>query len=235
MFSLTCLPGLACTPAVFDALGAELAVGMRALALPDGEDFAELARGLAARVPDGTVLCGMSMGAYLALEIARIAPEKPRGLILVGATARADTPDAATMRGKVADWARRKGAAALASAQADALLAPANRDRSDLRQLLLDMATQVGVESFARHQAALAARSDQMATLSDVRCPTLVLAGAQDTVNPPAVARALADALPAGRYREIEGAGHLPVIEAPVAVAGEVEAFLSTLTTELSR
>jgi pimeloyl-ACP methyl ester carboxylesterase len=54
--------------------------------------------------------------------------------------------------------------------------------------------------------------------ISSVRAPTLVLDGEQSPEVMRQAARALADALPAGRYRTLEGVGHdiVPVVVAPV-------------------
>jgi len=106
MTTLVCLPGLLCEPEVFDPMRAVLPqqegapVDMRVLPLPGGDDFAALARSLAADIPDGAVLLGMSMGSYLALRVALTHPGKLAGLVLIGTNAAADTPDAAAMRGK---------------------------------------------------------------------------------------------------------------------------------------
>jgi pimeloyl-ACP methyl ester carboxylesterase len=53
-----------------------------------------------------------------------------------------------------------------------------------------------------------------------VRVPAVVLAGEHDRVTPPAGAIALAAALPEGRFVLIPNAGHIPMLEAPDAVAG---------------
>ena len=55
-----------------------------------------------------------------------------------------------------------------------------------------------------------------------VRVPAVVLAGEHDRVTPPAGAIALAAALPEGRFVLIPNAGHIPMLEAPDAVAGEL-------------
>lgn len=59
-----------------------------------------------------------------------------------------------------------------------------------------------------------------------VRAPTLVLTGAADRTFLPSEARALASRLAHGRFTQVEGAGHLPFIEAPAQTLAEIEAFL---------
>ncbi|MGR3425586.1 MAG: alpha/beta fold hydrolase [Pseudooceanicola nanhaiensis] len=225
MVTLTCIPGLMGTTDVFADLASRVP-GTTVMDLPQSADFRDIADRLARDVPEDTVLCGLSMGAYLALAIARRVPEKLRGLILISGSATADSADAAAMREKTVAWANRKGVDALAAAQAQALLAPANREKADLKERLLDMARAVGLDTFALHQAALAGRPDQRDDLAEITCPTLILTGEEDTVTPPDAARAMADRLGAAQLHLVPQAGHLPPIEAPDAVAGLVTAFL---------
>lgn len=236
MTTLVCLPGLLCEPEVFDPLRAVLeaqaaAVDMRVLALPEGEDFDALARSLAAQIPDGAVLLGMSMGSYLALRIALTHPGKLAGLVLIGTNAAADAPDAAAMRGKVARWAAREGMEALAASLADTLVSPARRSDPALRARMIRMALAQGVARFTAHQKALAARPDQRGDLGGLTCPLLVLCGSEDGVTPLEAGRALAEAVPEGRCIALPATGHMAVLEAPQMVAGHVTDFLTRIAT----
>ncbi|MCA0205389.1 MAG: alpha/beta hydrolase [Proteobacteria bacterium] len=237
MTTLVCLPGLLCEPEVFDPMRAVLPqqegapVDMRVLPLPGGDDFAALARSLAADIPDGAVLLGMSMGSYLALRVALTHPGKLAGLVLIGTNAAADTPDAAAMRGKVARWAAREGMEALAASLADSLVAPARRSEKALRERIVRMALAQGVARFTEHQKALAARPDQRAALGGLTCPLLVLCGTEDGVTPLEAGRALAEAVPEGRCIALPGTGHLAVLEAPQIVAGHLAEFLTRIAT----
>jgi len=48
--------------------------------------------------------------------------------------------------------------------------------------------------------------------LSQVRAPTLVIAGQDDRITPPGASRALAAALPKGSFRQLRRAGHVPFL-----------------------
>ena len=62
--------------------------------------------------------------------------------------------------------------------------------------------------------------------LSEVRVPTLVIAGAQDRAVTPERAKELADGLRDGRLRVIEKSGHYPFVEAPGEFLSAVREFL---------
>jgi len=62
--------------------------------------------------------------------------------------------------------------------------------------------------------------------LSEIRVPTLVIAGAQDRAVTVERARELADALPEGSLMVVEKSGHYPFIEAPDEFLSGVRKFL---------
>jgi pimeloyl-ACP methyl ester carboxylesterase len=62
-----------------------------------------------------------------------------------------------------------------------------------------------------------------------VRVPALVMVGEHDRVTPPSSAVAVADALPDGRLEIIEGAGHIPMMEAHVDFNRRLDAFARTV------
>ena len=57
--------------------------------------------------------------------------------------------------------------------------------------------------------------------------PTLVLCGSLDQTTPPALARALATAIPGASYQEISGSGHCPMLEQPDALVAAMDRFLT--------
>lgn len=226
MTQLVGLPGLLCEPSIFDRMTARLGAPFRALALPDGDDFEALVAALAPKIPAQSVLVGMSMGSYLALALARSLKDRVVGVVLIGTTASADSPEAAKMREKVSKWALREGEAALADSLAKSLVAPARQGDPVIRQAFHDMTQAQGVARFAAHQSALAGRPDQTDSLGDITCPVLVLTGSEDAATPAEAGRAVAKGVAHGQFAMIDGAGHMPLLECPDVVASHVEDFL---------
>src|ERR671923_2966358 len=58
-----------------------------------GSSMEGWARGILDEVEGDFAVVGSSMGGYCALEVVRQAPERVRGLVLVGARAEADSPE----------------------------------------------------------------------------------------------------------------------------------------------
>ncbi len=231
MLQLVCLPGLLCTAGVYDRLRDVLDVDVLALDLPQADTFDVIVAEIVAQLPVRAVLVGMSMGSYLALAIARQAPEKIAGLVLIGTNTAADSPRAAALRGKVAAWAAREGIPALAGSIADSMLSDTRRADPILRDAILTMAEATGLDTFTAHQAALAGRPDQTAALSEITCPVLVLTGAEDMITPPEAGRSVANSVADGQFVLLEGVGHMPVLEVPDTVAHHLKPFLTELTS----
>ena len=60
-----------------------------------------------------------------------------------------------------------------------------------------------------------------------VRVPCLCVTGTEDRYAPPAAVRPFADSIPGARYRELPDCGHMPFFEAPEALNGILQSFLS--------
>jgi pimeloyl-ACP methyl ester carboxylesterase len=72
-------------------------------------------------------------------------------------------------------------------------------------------------------------RADSTPVLGTIRVPTLVVVGAEDRVTPPAVAEAMAQAIPGARCAVIPGAGHVAPLEQPLATSRVLADFLDAV------
>lgn len=71
---------------------------------------------------------------------------------------------------------------------------------------------------------------DYTPDLGSVSKPTLVLVGAHDRVTTPRAARVLHEGISGSEYAELEGAGHMSMIEAQDAYLGHVRDFLRRIS-----
>jgi pimeloyl-ACP methyl ester carboxylesterase len=175
--------------------------------------MAEIARSILASAPPRFALAGLSMGGYIALEMIRQAPERVLKLALLDTTARPDAPEQTQVRRDQIAIARAGGFGKLPYAAMPLLLHRA--DDETLRNAVVEMANETGADAFIRQQEAIIARIDSRPHLSAIRCPTLVLVGAQDRLIPPDRSREIAAGITGARYVEIENCGHVATIEQP--------------------
>jgi 3-oxoadipate enol-lactonase len=181
--------------------------------------------GLAARYGLGRFdLCGISIGGMIAMRVAAQHPAKVGRLVLC---------DTAPTIGTAESWARRiasvraSGMGAIADAVAAGWVSPrfgaADEAAFTGWRTMLERCPPDGYIA----SCAAVRDADLGPELGKIVTPTLVVAGEHDSVTPPAVARALAAALANAQFREIRGAGHVPAIEQPEALAGLIREHLN--------
>ncbi|MBI3648229.1 MAG: alpha/beta fold hydrolase [Actinobacteria bacterium] len=160
---------------------------------------------------DRAVVCGLSMGGYVALELWRQAGERVVGLVLANTRAEADTRAAADRRRDLAGRLHREGNV-LAASPPPLLGAGAGEDLWDrVRGLIGDQSP----DAIAAAALGIAGRPDSTPDLPGIHVPTLVITGSADTLILPEATAAMADQIPGAALAVIEGAGHLTNLEAP--------------------
>jgi 3-oxoadipate enol-lactonase len=178
------------------------------------------------------VLCGLSMGGYVAFEFLRRWRRRVRGLVLMDTRAEADSAEAKRSRDAAAATARESGAAAVAAALLPGMLAPATLAGAPaVVERVRAMMTAAPVAGMVGALGAMRDRSDNSDLLPGLAgLPTLVLVGEHDALTPPAQARAMAEAIPGATLVVIPAAGHLPPVEQPVETTRALREFLRSLS-----
>lgn len=172
---------------------------------------------------------GVSLGGAVGLRLAARHPERVGALALVCSAARFPTPAAWRER---AALVRARGTAAVVEASAARWFTERTRaTRPDLVAGLLDQLRHTDARGYAACCDVLATL-DLRPDLAAVRCPVLVVAGAEDVATPPALARELAAGLPRAATVVLAGAAHLAVAERPDAVADSLLAHLRSARSE---
>ena len=176
---------------------------------------------------EDAVLCGQSMGGYLALALVRHAPTYVRGLVLADTKSEADSPDALNARRSLLALVDSKGVEAVADAMIPKLLGATTREQRPavvdrVRALILANST----ASIAGGIRAMMSRPDSTPLLASIRVPTLVIVGEEDIVTPPANAESLHAAIPGAELARIARSGHLTNLEQPDAFNAVLARFL---------
>jgi len=163
-------------------------------------------------------LVGLSMGGRIARNVALRAPERVHSLVLISTNPGFDALSSEAV--KRFDTERR------------------SRTPQSLRRLLgsgpsyaayqelLDSVSRIHEASYQKTLEASVAQ-DRAAPVEQIRVPTLVIAGEEDTVYPPELAREIARRIPGAELLMFERTGHLANLEQPERFNHAVLDFLS--------
>ena len=195
--------------------------------------------GMAARAlksAAGTLLpVGFSMGAIVAVEMARIAPERVAGLILSSYNAAADLPERAARRPLQQSEAAEEGLERLLIEELKPnYLAACHRDDAAMLALLRDMGLSLGPQVFIRQSEALRNRADRRQSLTKLKIPVLFACGLEDQLCLPEWHRQWLAAVPGSRLAMVAGAGHMLPLEQPDAFARAIKQWLIDNERKLS-
>lgn len=176
------------------------------------------------------VLCGLSMGGYVAFACWRQFAQRIGGLILADTRPAADPPDRQANRENVARLAETQGTEAIADLQLPNLISDYTRQHDPsvetrVRQMI-NAATRPGIAAASR---GMARRADSGDLLAGISCPTLVIVGEQDALIPPSEVQAYAGHIPGAQFVSIPNAGHLSNLEQPDMFLAIISSFLRSL------
>jgi (E)-2-((N-methylformamido)methylene)succinate hydrolase len=172
-------------------------------------------------------LVGFSMGALVAQGLA-LSPSggQVRRMVLLNGVYNRTATERAAVLGRVADVRSGGYMASIEPAldrwftsTADSTVVEGVR-----RRLLAN-----DVDSYAAaYEVFATADGDIARRVTEISTPTLVATGADDQRSTPAMARALAAALPSGQVRMLPALRHLTPLEAPQLVAAMIDEFCTT-------
>jgi pimeloyl-ACP methyl ester carboxylesterase len=174
------------------------------------------------------VVCGLSMGGYVALAFLRKYTTRMAGLILTATRATADSPEARIGRDQAVAMAKEKGVSAIAETMLPKMLSPKTYERKpELVDRVRAIMNHTSLEGVLGDLNGLKQRIDSTPTLSHIKLPTLILAGADDQIIPLKEAQSMQASIPGARLVVIPDTGHLLNLEDPAAFNLAISDFLS--------
>lgn len=232
---LLLVPGLMCDAAVWQPVLPSLSAGRECRVVDHGEadHFEPMARQLLAAAPPRFALAGHSMGARVALEVLRQAPERVSRVALLDTGYLARAPgaageDEARKRQALLDLARREGVRAMAVQWVQGMVHPQRLSDAPLLDAIVAMFERKSADTFERQIRALLQRPDATEVLRGIRVPALVLCGRQDSWAPVAQHQAMHALIPGAVLAVVEDAGHMAPMERPQAVAAVLQRWLNS-------
>lgn len=226
---LILLPGMLGDASLWDEVARRLLqiAAIRTVRIDLAQSISALAELVLAEAPPRFALAGHSLGGVVALEIARVAPDRVTRLALLNASGRMPSEDQRSNWTRLEDRVERGEFVEVAEELAERTLPEGKRKDRDLRNASLRMAPTVGAQGLLHQLAAQQSRGDYLDWLPTVAIPTVVVSGDLDEVSPLALQQELAAAIPGAEHHVLAGTGHMSPLENPQ----ELSAVLMTWLT----
>jgi 3-oxoadipate enol-lactonase len=203
--------------------------------ITDNATIDEMAQDVAALLDEleieHVVMCGLSMGGYVALAFyRRFGLQRVRALILADTRSQADTTEARRNREEQAAKILKQGMSSIADDFLKKVLTPITlSEHPEITERVREMVITTKPQGAAAALRAMAARPDQTDFLPEIIAPTLIIVGSEDQLTPPVDAEMMHHAIRGSRLEIIEGASHLSNLERPAEFNRAIKNFLDAL------
>jgi 3-oxoadipate enol-lactonase len=169
------------------------------------------------------ILCGLSVGGLIAQGLYASRPDLIEAMILCDTAHKIGTPE--IWNGRI-DASGTAGIASFADGVMEKWFTP--KFHKERAGELSGYRTMLVRQSPAGYQAVCAAirDADFTRTAASIAVPTLCVVGERDGSTPPELVRSMADLIPGARFEIIAGAGHIPCVEQPDALAALIRGFV---------
>ena len=179
---------------------------------------------------DKTVLCGLSMGGYIALNAIENYPERFDALILSDTHCIADTPEAKGKRMKTIERIKKNGVDDYADESISNLFAPESfTTRGEEIAAVRKMIVKTSKQSLYKTLLALSVRKETCNKLPEIKVPVLIMVGKEDKITPPSAAWLIHEKIQGSFLNIIEHAGHLANMENPEDFNYQLKKFVSSV------
>lgn len=179
---------------------------------------------------DKTVLCGFSMGGYIALNAIEKYPERFNALLLCDTNCMADLPEAKEKRMKAIESIKEKGLELYAEESLKKLFAPISfSTHKDQIAMVKEMIIKTSKQALYKTLHALAERKETCSKLHEIKVPVLIMVGKEDEITPPEVALSMHEKIKGSTIHIVEYAGHLSNLENPGEFNHQLTGFLSSI------
>ncbi len=177
---------------------------------------------------DKAIICGLSMGGYIALNAIGKYPERFDALILSDTQCIADTPEIKVKRQEAIETINENGVENYADGGLVNLFSPASfinkkEEVAAVRKMIINTAKQ----SLCKTLMALSERKETCSKLLEIAVPVLIMVGQEDKITPPAASQLMHEKIKDSILNIIADAGHMANMENPSVFNDHLKQFLN--------
>jgi 3-oxoadipate enol-lactonase len=178
---------------------------------------------------ESAVICGLSLGGYIALRAYEKSPGRFSGIILSNTRSAADDNGAKIKRAEQVKSLKENGIEPFASAFSKAILSEPFRSTTANFEKVHNTISKQSIKGLTGNLVAMAARTDTTERLENINVPALVIYSDMDSVIKQTESEQLQQKIKNARLENIPGAGHLSNLEKPHQFNEVISDFLKSI------
>ncbi len=179
---------------------------------------------------DKAIICGLSMGGFIALNAQKRFPDRFEALILCDTQCIADTPEVKAKRYKTIDDIKANGVTEFNEGFIKSVFHKDSlTDKKEIVEKVRGVVFSNSQHIITMGLTALAERSETCSTLDEIDIPTLIICGKEDVVTPLAQSESMHKNIEGSILQIIDDAGHVSNLEQPFEFNKHLYDFLATL------
>ena len=217
MIKLILVPGLLCTRELFknQIYALENICDIEIANTLGMSSILDMAKSIVRKESSEFVICGLSMGGYVAQMVAQLAPEKVIAMGLLSTSGRADTEEKKKQRRALIELSKLGKFKGVTSRLLPSLLSTKALKNDSLVQSVIKMAADVGQVNFTLQQEAIMGRPDFRPFAQYANMPVEILVGDEDQLTPIYLSEELDSLFCHSNLTILPHVGHLISMEAP--------------------
>ena len=177
-----------------------------------------------------SVLCGLSMGGYIALKAVENFPDRFQAIVLCDTNCIADSAETREKRMKTIESIKKHGVEYYADESLKNLFAAESfTTRRDEIATIREIITDASLESLSQTLHAMAGRQETCSKLPGITVPVLIMVGKEDKLTPPSASQSMHEKVKGSVLRIIDQAGHLSNMENPADFNAQLLDFMASL------
>lgn len=163
------------------------------------------------------IVCGLSMGGYIALNAIKRFPDRFEALVLCDTQCNADSPEVKKKRYNTIDDINMSGTITFSdNFIKNVFYKDSLENQKELVQQLKSVVLANSKYIITQGLTALAERTETCSTLNNITIPTLIICGREDTVTPLTQSEFMHAAIRGSKLQVIDRAGHVSNLEQPL-------------------